>query len=100
MTDVARPEAEKNDVRPESPSNWVDTVLKHAPQLTSNWGPYLAFVAIITIIAVIGLIIAKSETAVWVVTVVLAALWSPLLAAYLGLIGSLNRDKPDSNPVD
>jgi hypothetical protein len=93
MTDVVRPETDNKEVRTESTSNWVDTVLKHAPQLTISWGPYLAFVAIITIIAVIGLIIAKSETAVWVVTVVLAALWSPLLAAYLGLIGSLNRDK-------
>jgi branched-subunit amino acid transport protein len=66
-------------------SNWIGSVLNHAQQLTKSWGRYLAFVAVITIIAIVALSIPRSDAGLMVLGVVVAALVASLLAGVFKL---------------
>lgn len=88
MSKRLTPERVNEPVRPEvTPhTGLVNTILSHAPELTRNWGAYTAFVAVITIFAIVVLPLIKNETAWVLVVIVLAGLWSPLVAKRLGLL--------------
>ena len=90
MTDTALTPIPANDVaRPEPPpsrGNWIDTIMRHAPKLTKAWGGYRAFVAVITFGAFLTLPLVRDWALVAITIIVLAAMWSPLIAKKLGIL--------------
>jgi hypothetical protein len=79
------PKQVNSTVRPES-RGWVRDVMDQAPTFTELWGSYRGFVAVITIAALLTLIFVRSEAVIAVIVLVLAAIWTPLVAKKLGLL--------------
>ncbi|HEV7879750.1 hypothetical protein [Bradyrhizobium sp.] len=77
--DVARPSAK------ESPG-WTEGPIRHAPRLTKLWSSYRAFVAVITLVALLILPFVKDGGVIAFTIVVLAAMWSPLIGKKLGIL--------------
>ena len=85
-TDLPAPEKASGVVRPEAIGSAIDGLMKHAPTLTHLWGGYRAFAAFITIAAIVGLVFVPTGSVFALVAIVLAALWSPLIAKCFGLL--------------
>jgi hypothetical protein len=89
MSDGAIPPKRPNDlVRPaakESP-NWTEGLIRHAPKLTRLWGSYRAFLAVITLGALVTLPFVRDGGVIALTIVVLAAMWSPLIAKKFGIL--------------
>jgi hypothetical protein len=64
----------------------LSAALSYAPQLTRLWGSYRAFVALITIVAIVSLIFVRSDAILAVTILGLAAIWTPLVAKGLKLL--------------
>jgi hypothetical protein len=77
--DVVRPTAK------ESPT-WTEGLVRHAPKLTRLWGSYRAFVAVITMGALLTLPFVRDGGVIAFTIVVLAAMWSPLIAKKFGIL--------------
>jgi uncharacterized membrane protein YccC len=72
-SDVVRPAAKE-------PSSWTEGLIRHAPKLTKLWGSYRAFVALIMFGALLTLPFLRDGGVIAFTIVVLAAMWSPLIA--------------------
>jgi hypothetical protein len=77
--DVVRPAAKES-------ANWTAGLIGHAPRLTRLWGSYRAFVALITLGALLTLPFVRDGGVIAFTIVVLAAMWSPLIAKKLGIL--------------
>jgi hypothetical protein len=89
MSDGALTPKQANDVvRPpdkQSPG-WTERLIRHAPRLTKLWGSYRAFVAVITLGALLTLPFVRDGGVIAFTIVVLAAMWSPLIAKKFGIL--------------
>jgi fucose permease len=85
MTDVVRTDETNNGAHVDPVSHWVDRLVGRAPELTKSWGRYLAFVAVITIVAIMAVSIASSDTSLIVLGIFVAALAASLLARVFNL---------------
>jgi hypothetical protein len=60
---------------------WVGNVLGHVPQLTPNWGPFRAFLAVVGIAAMIAAA-ARPEAAYILATIYFIAVIAAMIGAY------------------
>jgi hypothetical protein len=89
MSDGELTPRQANDgIRPpakQSPG-WTEGLIRHAPRLTKLWGSYRAFVALIVLAALLTLPFLKDGGVIAFTIVVLAAMWSPLIAKKFGIL--------------
>ena len=67
---------------PGSDTSSLGVILSYAPEMTKHWGPYKAFVAVITIVAILSMPFVRTETSCVVLIIVLAAILTPVLAKH------------------
>lgn len=89
MSNGAIPPKRANDVvRPAAKGshNWPGGFIRHAPKLTKLWGSYRAFLTMITLGALVTLPFVRDGGVIALTIVVLAAMWSPLIAKKFGIL--------------
>jgi hypothetical protein len=89
MSNSATPPKRAGDgVRPAASEsrNWPGGFIRHAPKLTKLWGSYRAFLTVITLGALVALPFVRDGGVIALTIVVLAAMWSPLIAKKFGIL--------------
>jgi hypothetical protein len=86
MTDVSKAPERANDVgRPAFDLNTVQNVLDRAPKLTRSWGAFRAFVCILVVLMVMGIIV-RPEASPYFGGIFLTAIACALYAAHRKLL--------------